>query len=193
MSVIAEFLTFGWWFMVFGLTLLPVLYMIFGLPQTLPDQVLRWIGAGIGDLGETNATGQMRGGIAAAGGVSAVVARACALVIAKASCHPQMVRRPAAAQVAVGQVAAQAGVGREVALLASRRSSTPMAKVLEARPLVTRVQGPRPHRQATAPWAKNAARRLAWRWGGQWRVAPPPPAGPCAGLAMLHCPLGVQA
>lgn len=67
-SVIAEFLTFGWWFMVFGLTLLPVLYMIFGLPQTLPDQVLRWIGAGIGDLGETNATGQMRGGIAAAGG-----------------------------------------------------------------------------------------------------------------------------
>lgn len=67
-GVIAEFLTFAWWFMVFGLTLLPVLYMIFGLPQTLPDQVLRWIGAGIGDLGETNATGQMRGGIAAAGG-----------------------------------------------------------------------------------------------------------------------------
>ncbi|XBG33422.1 DotA/TraY family protein [Pseudomonas sp. 13.2] len=43
-GVIAEFLTFAWWFMVFGLTLLPVLYMIFGLPQTLPDEVLRWIG-----------------------------------------------------------------------------------------------------------------------------------------------------
>lgn len=66
-GAISEFLTFAWWFMVFGLTLLPVLYMIFGLPQTLPDQVLRWIGAGIGDLGETNAVGQMRGGMASAG------------------------------------------------------------------------------------------------------------------------------
>ncbi|MGE8060255.1 DotA/TraY family protein [Pseudomonas sp. NPDC089547] len=66
-GAISEFLTFAWWFMVFGLTLLPVLYMIFGLPQTLPDQVLRWIGAGIGDLGETNAVGQMRGGMASVG------------------------------------------------------------------------------------------------------------------------------
>lgn len=71
-GAIAEFLTFAWWFMVFGLTLLPVLYMTFGLPQILPDHVLRWIGAGIGDLGETSAVGQMRGGVAAAGaGVAA--------------------------------------------------------------------------------------------------------------------------
>ena len=66
-GAIAEFLTFAWWFMVFGLTLLPVLYMTFGLPQVLPDHVLRWIGAGIGDLGETSAMNQMRGGIAAVG------------------------------------------------------------------------------------------------------------------------------
>lgn len=66
-GAIAEFLTFAWWFMVFGLTLLPVLYMTFGLPQILPDHVLRWIGAGIGDLGETSAVGQMRGGVASAG------------------------------------------------------------------------------------------------------------------------------
>ena len=65
-GTIASFLTFAWWFMVFGLTLLPVLYMTFGLPQILPDHVLRWIGAGIGDLGETNAVGQMRGGMAGA-------------------------------------------------------------------------------------------------------------------------------
>ena len=63
-GAIAEFRTFAWWFMVFGLTLLPVLYMTFGLPQVLPDHVLRWIGAGVGDLGETGALSQMRGGIA---------------------------------------------------------------------------------------------------------------------------------
>jgi conjugal transfer/type IV secretion protein DotA/TraY len=70
-GTIASFLTFAWWFMVFGLTLLPVLYMTFGLPQILPDHVLKWIGAGIGDLGETSASGEMRRGMqsaAAAGG-----------------------------------------------------------------------------------------------------------------------------
>ncbi len=75
-GAIAEFLTFAWWFMVFGLTLLPVLYMAFGLPQILPDHVLRWIGAGVSDLGETSAVGQMRGGMAAAGaGVGAAAGR----------------------------------------------------------------------------------------------------------------------
>ncbi len=72
-GTIASFLTFAWWFMVFGLTLLPVLYMTFGLPQILPDHVLKWIGAGIGDLGETSASGEMRRGMqsaAAAGGSS---------------------------------------------------------------------------------------------------------------------------
>ncbi len=63
-GAIASFLSFAWWFMVFGLTLLPVLYMVFGLPQILPDHVLRWIGAGVSDLGETQAVGQMRSGMA---------------------------------------------------------------------------------------------------------------------------------
>ncbi|HEB5047484.1 TPA: DotA/TraY family protein, partial [Aeromonas hydrophila subsp. hydrophila] len=63
-GAIASFLSFAWWFMVFGLTLLPVLYMTFGLPQILPDHVLRWIGAGVSDLGETQAVGQMRSGMA---------------------------------------------------------------------------------------------------------------------------------
>ncbi|ENF6456654.1 DotA/TraY family protein [Pseudomonas aeruginosa] len=63
-GAISSFLSFAWWFMVFGLTLLPVLYMTFGLPQILPDHVLRWIGAGVSDLGETQAVGQMRSGMA---------------------------------------------------------------------------------------------------------------------------------
>jgi conjugal transfer/type IV secretion protein DotA/TraY len=33
--------------------------LVFGLPQTLPDRVLRWIGAGIGDLGEQNTMGRI--------------------------------------------------------------------------------------------------------------------------------------
>ncbi len=63
-GAISSFLSFAWWFMVIGLTLLPVLYMTFGLPQILPDHVLRWIGAGVSDLGETQAVGQMRSGMA---------------------------------------------------------------------------------------------------------------------------------
>ncbi|MDR6712128.1 conjugal transfer/type IV secretion protein DotA/TraY [Pseudomonas hunanensis] len=66
-GAISEFLTFAWWFMVFGLTLLPVLYMIFGLPQTLPDQVLSWIGGGLGSMGETSAVADMRGGMSRVG------------------------------------------------------------------------------------------------------------------------------
>jgi hypothetical protein len=62
-GAIASFLSFAWWFMVFA-DLLPVLYMTFGLPQILPDHVLRWIGAGVSDLGETQAVGQMRSGMA---------------------------------------------------------------------------------------------------------------------------------
>ena len=60
---IVEFITFKDWMVVFGLILLPVTYMVFGLPQVLPDHVLKWIGAGIADLGETHAAHSMRGGM----------------------------------------------------------------------------------------------------------------------------------
>jgi conjugal transfer/type IV secretion protein DotA/TraY len=36
-----------------------VFMLIFGLPQTLPDRILRWIGAGIGDLGEQGTMGKV--------------------------------------------------------------------------------------------------------------------------------------
>lgn len=62
-----EFLTWKSWMMMYGLVLFPVTYMVFGLSQSLPDSVLRWIGAGISDLGETNATSEMRRGIESAG------------------------------------------------------------------------------------------------------------------------------
>ncbi|QZW14972.1 DotA/TraY family protein [Pseudomonas aeruginosa] len=55
-----EFLQWKNWLIVYGFVLLPVMYMIFGLSQALPDTVLRWIGAGISSMGETQATEQMR-------------------------------------------------------------------------------------------------------------------------------------
>jgi hypothetical protein len=57
-----EFLQWKNWLIVYGFVLLPVVYMIFGLSQTLPDTVLRWIGAGISSMGETQAANEMRGG-----------------------------------------------------------------------------------------------------------------------------------
>jgi conjugal transfer/type IV secretion protein DotA/TraY len=58
----AQFESFTWWFEMFGIVLLPVLYLVFGLPQALPGHVLEWIGGGVRDLGETNAQHQIRGG-----------------------------------------------------------------------------------------------------------------------------------
>lgn len=34
--------------------------MIFGLPQILPDHILKWINVGISDLGETHAAGKQQ-------------------------------------------------------------------------------------------------------------------------------------
>ena len=55
-----EFLQWKNWLIVYGFVLLPVMYMVFGLSQILPDTVLRWIGAGISSMGESQATEQMR-------------------------------------------------------------------------------------------------------------------------------------
>ena len=44
-----------WWIGLYAAVLLPILYMIFGLAQSMPDEILRWVGGGIGSLGETNA------------------------------------------------------------------------------------------------------------------------------------------
>lgn len=61
-GALVEFFTFAWWLLAFGLVLLPTLYMIFGLPHVLPDQVLNWINAGVHDLGSTHAMSNVRGG-----------------------------------------------------------------------------------------------------------------------------------
>ncbi|MGZ5198777.1 MAG: DotA/TraY family protein [Telluria sp.] len=59
-GAISQFFTFFWWEFAFGMLLLPVLYMIYGLPQVLPDHVLKWINAGVHDLGATGASAEMQ-------------------------------------------------------------------------------------------------------------------------------------
>lgn len=63
LSWFAGIFQFFWTLSIFGLLLMPVLYAIFALPQTLPDHVLRWINAGVHDLGATSAANEMRGGV----------------------------------------------------------------------------------------------------------------------------------
>lgn len=58
-----QFLTWKNWLIMYGMLLLPVVYMIYGLTNTLPDAILTWIGAGIKPLGETQAMAEMRGGM----------------------------------------------------------------------------------------------------------------------------------
>lgn len=63
-SIASNFNTYVWWIACFGLTLLPILYMIFFLPQTLPDEILRWLGGGLNSLGDSSAVGQVQSGLA---------------------------------------------------------------------------------------------------------------------------------
>ena len=67
LSPIAGVFQLFWWLTAFGMTMLPVLYMIFGLPQTLPDHVLRWISANVHDLGATHAASNMQSRVESAG------------------------------------------------------------------------------------------------------------------------------
>ena len=65
-GALVDFITFAWWMVAFGIVLLPVLYMIFGLPNALPDRVLAWLNVGVQDLGATQAASNIRGGVAMA-------------------------------------------------------------------------------------------------------------------------------
>jgi conjugal transfer/type IV secretion protein DotA/TraY len=65
-GALVDFITFAWWMIAFGIVLLPVLYMIFGLPNALPDRVLAWLNVGVQDLGATQAASNIRGGVAMA-------------------------------------------------------------------------------------------------------------------------------
>lgn len=61
-GAVASFSSFTWWMTAFGLTLLPILYMIYSLPQVLADEILRWVGGGLSALGESNAVSNVREG-----------------------------------------------------------------------------------------------------------------------------------
>jgi len=48
--------------------------LLFGLPQALPDNILRWIGAGVGDLGEKGMANKLEGTASAQARQAAVLA-----------------------------------------------------------------------------------------------------------------------
>jgi conjugal transfer/type IV secretion protein DotA/TraY len=59
-NVFAQFAQWKNWVAVYGMVLLPVVYMVFGLGASLADDVLTWIGHGVKPLGQTEAVSQMQ-------------------------------------------------------------------------------------------------------------------------------------
>lgn len=53
-----------------------VFMLVFSLPQTLPDRILRWVGAGIADLGEQNSMSRIEGGASGQARTAAVAGSA---------------------------------------------------------------------------------------------------------------------
>ncbi len=49
------------YFLIYGIAITASYMLLFGLPQALPDNILRWIGAGIGDLGEKGMASKIEG------------------------------------------------------------------------------------------------------------------------------------
>lgn len=55
-------LSLGGFALIYCVIVFGVFMLTFSLPQTLPDRILRWIGAGIADLGEQNTMGRIESG-----------------------------------------------------------------------------------------------------------------------------------
>lgn len=53
-----------------------VFYMVFSLPQMFPDRILRWVGAGIGDMGEQQTMGRLESGASSQARAAAVAGAA---------------------------------------------------------------------------------------------------------------------
>jgi hypothetical protein len=62
--------------LIYGVIILGVFMLVFSLPQTLPDRILRWIGAGIGDLGEQNTMSRIESGASGQAKAAAVAGAA---------------------------------------------------------------------------------------------------------------------
>lgn len=57
---LVQFLQLKNWLVVYGFLLAPIMFMVFGLSQSLPDAVLQWLNIGTSNLGHTQATSEMR-------------------------------------------------------------------------------------------------------------------------------------
>lgn len=55
---------------IYCFTISQVIYLVYGLPQTVPDRIMRFIGGGIADLGEQSTVSQIQGGASRAAGAA---------------------------------------------------------------------------------------------------------------------------
>lgn len=69
-------LSLGGFMLIYSVIILGVFLLIFSLPQTLPDRILRWIGAGIADLGEQNTMSRIESGASGQAKAAAVAGAA---------------------------------------------------------------------------------------------------------------------
>jgi len=57
--------TLAGYFLIYGIMISAAYVLLFSLPQALPDNILRWIGAGVGDLGEKGMAQKLEGSASA--------------------------------------------------------------------------------------------------------------------------------
>lgn len=62
--------------LIYGVIIFAVFMLVFSLPQTLPDRILRWVGAGISDLGEQNTMSRIESGASGQAKAAAVAGAA---------------------------------------------------------------------------------------------------------------------
>lgn len=62
--------------LIYGVIILAVFMLVFSLPQTLPDRILRWVGAGISDLGEQQSMSRIESGASGQAKAAAMAAAA---------------------------------------------------------------------------------------------------------------------
>lgn len=73
---ITGLLSVAGYMLIYGVIVFGVFILVFSLPQTLPDRILRWIGAGIADLGEQNTMARIESGASGQAKAAAVAGAA---------------------------------------------------------------------------------------------------------------------
>lgn len=94
---ITGLLSIAGYMLIYCVIIFGVFMLIFSLPQSLPDRILRWIGAGISDLGEQGTMSRIEGSASGQARTAAVAASAKYAAVGKNNLDPS--RRAMAAEL----------------------------------------------------------------------------------------------